>query len=78
MPPYTRQDAEGKALTVLKVWVAVPVLEDVFQRTLGVVDLGLEVVTLAEVRRVNPEASANREAPLIIRVTAALGERTNH
>src|SRR5262245_43515002 len=67
-----RYDAQGNAvLVVLDVRIAARILEDVPQRTLRVVDLGLEVVALADHRRVQLEAAADRPAPLVIRVTAA-------
>ena len=60
-------------MPVLKVQVAVRVLEDVPQRTLGVVDLGLEVVACADHRRIQLEAAADRPAPLVVGVTAGFG-----
>ena len=68
-----RHDAVGNAIPILKVGVAVRVLEDVPQRTLGVVDLGLEVVALADHRRIQLEAGADRQAPLVVGVAAAFG-----
>ena len=58
-------------LIVLEVRVAVRVLEDVLQCTLGVVDLGLEVVACADHRRIQLEAAADRPAPLVVGVTTA-------
>ena len=43
-------------------------------RTLGVVDLHLEVVACADHRRIQLEAAADRPAPLVVRVTAGFGE----
>ena len=64
-------------LIVLVVRVAVRVLEDVLQCTLGVVDLGLEVVACADHRRIQLEAAADRPAPLVVGVTAAFWESQN-
>ena len=73
-----RHDVHGNAtLIVLVVRVAVRVLEDVLQCTLGIVDLGLEVVARADHRRIQLEAAADRKAPLFVGVTTAFWGRRN-
>ena len=73
-----RHDVHGNAtLIVLVVRVAVRVLEDVLQCTLGIVDLGLEVVACADHRRIQLEAAADRPAPLVVGVTAAFWGKPN-
>ena len=67
-----RHDVHGNAtLIALVVRVAVRVLEDVLQCTLGVVDLGLEVVARADHRRIQLDATADRKAPRLAGVTTA-------
>ena len=44
-------------------------------RTLGVVDLGLEVVALADHRRVQLDAGADRKAKLVVGVAGGFGQR---
>ena len=67
--PHPTWTSGNAILIVLEVRVAVRVLEDVLQRTLGVVDLHLEVVARADHRRIQLEAAADRPAPLLLRVT---------
>src|SRR5262249_55912006 len=66
-----RENAESSGLTILLPPVAVGVLHQVAPCTMRVDGLQLQVVTLADKWRVQPQASHDRPTPFIIRVTAS-------
>ena len=79
VPPASRAAIDAIAqrhrqpcVAVVDAPVGVGRLEDVAQRALGVVDLRLEVVALADHRRIQLDAGTDRQAQLVVGMTVGV------
>lgn len=63
------QKPESRAVAIELTSVGVGRVVHITCRTFGVVDLGLEEITLPDHRRIQLDAGADREAPFVIKMT---------